>query len=268
VALVEEAQNDDGRTAVRLTAEPARGRRLAARSALPGYQPHVGDRVLLVGDGDDAYICGVLHSTHDGGANSLTLDDGSQARSDGDALELHDAEGRLLLRYRQGALELCAPSGDLELSAPQGHLKLRSALDVTVEAQRDLHQRAGRRLSSDLTHGNAAVTLDAGGTCIEGRALRTKTDELSFEASRLSTVAHQVRTTAKQLVHNVERYELTTDRLVETSRVALREVAGLLQTRAGRVRQLVENVYTLRTRRTVMASKEDTRVDGRKILLG
>ena len=50
------------------------------------------------------------------------------------------------------------------------------------------------------------------------------------------------------------------------------EAAGhapdLAQTRAGRIRTLVQDVYTTHARRTVMVSEEDTSIDGAKVLLG
>ena len=79
-------------------------------------------------------------------------------------------------------------------------------------------------------------------------------------------------TTAQSLSYNVERYELTADRLVEKTRDAFprafRDVGDLLQIRAGRVRTLVQDVYTMCSRRTVMISRQDTSIDGKRILLG
>jgi hypothetical protein len=45
-------------------------------------------------------------------------------------------------------------------------------------------------------------------------------------------------------------------------------VVDLAQTRVGRARTIVSSLFTLQTQRTVIQSKEDTSIDGRKILLG
>ena len=75
-------------------------------------------------------------------------------------------------------------------------------------------------------------------------------------------------TTASSLVQNVERFELTATRLVERTRDAFRDATELAQTRAGRARTLVKGAFALYSRRTALASTEDTSIDGSKVLLG
>jgi hypothetical protein len=84
----------------------------------------------------------------------------------------------------------------------------------------------------------------------------------------VSLVAHEVANTVKHWAANVEHYELVADRLVERSRNSVREVAELLQTSAGRARHLVRTTFSLRSRRSVLRSKKDTSIDGKRILLG
>jgi hypothetical protein len=164
----------------------------------------------------------------------LALPDGASAELRDGALELRDGEGRLLVRYVDGTAEILAPAGDLKLSAPQGRVRLSAALDVEVDAQR----------------------------------VRVRATSTELESGRLSVVARHVGCTAERLAHNVERYELVAERLVEKTRHSFRDVAELLQTRVGRVRTLVRSTYALWSKRTVMSSSEDTSIDGRKVLLG
>lgn len=155
-------------------------------------------------------------------APSLELRDGAVASLVDGGLELRDRGGRLLVRYCDGNAEIAAPSGDLVLSSPTGRVVVRSALDVQVEAGRDLVQRAGRTV--ELSAGAIALTA--------------------------------------------QKYELAATRIFEKSRDTFRSVADLCDTRVGRARTLVSTLFTLKAQRTVMASKEETSIDGRKILLG
>jgi hypothetical protein len=180
----------------------------------------------------------------------LTLPDGATAALAGDALELRDAGGRLLVRYQDGAAEICAPAGDLTLSAPLGRVVLKAATDVEIEAERDITQRAARRAS-----------LKTGALAVEARESRLVTGQATI-------LARHIATTAMTLAQSVERYELTATRIVETARDAFHDVKDLCQTRIGRARTLVKGAYSVHARRAIVASKEETKVDGKKVLLG
>jgi hypothetical protein len=58
------------------------------------------------------------------------------------------------------------------------------------------------------------------------------------------------------------------ERVTERARDSLREITDLAEERAGRVRAVVRGVYALTSRRTVMASEDETSIDGSRILLG
>jgi hypothetical protein len=70
------------------------------------------------------------------------------------------------------------------------------------------------------------------------------------------------------LAQRVERFELTAARLFEKTVDTYREAADLYQTRAGRVRAVIQDAYALYARRTAITSKEETSIDGSKVLLG
>lgn len=201
-------------------------------------------------------------------ARSLELDDGSVATVEGAALELRDPEGRLLVRYVDGTAEIAAPSGDLVLSAPKGRVVMRSALDVEVEAARDVVHRAGRDVQLAAGRAEPQVHIEPRTTSVSGERLRVDAKQAEVTAGTVTTVARAIATTADHVAIAAEKYELTAARLFEKSKDTFREVADLAQTRAGRVRTVVASLFSLHARRTVVASKEDTSIDGRKILLG
>jgi hypothetical protein len=199
----------------------------------------------------------------------LDLPDGGTAELRGEALEVRDREGRLLVRYADGAAEISAPSGDLRLSAPQGRVVLSGALDVAIEAGRDVTHKAGRRIDLSTTAAEEPqVRID--GACTELKSDRLHVQAKSSRAviGQAALVAHAIVTTADRIAVTAGTCELLADRLVERSRDAFREVTDLAQSKLGRVRTLVEGVYSLSSRRTVMVSSDDTTIDGSHISLG
>ena len=189
---------------------------------------------------------------------ALELPDGARAELREGALELRDRAGRLLVRYAAGCAEISVPEGDLTLAAPGGRVVLRSGLDVCIEAERDVTHSAGRRLE-----------LRAAGE------LRVRGDELDVAArtSRLvsanaTVLARAIATTAEHMVLGVGRYELVAERIVERARNTVRDVAELAQSRVGRLRTIVRDVYSLRSRKAELVSEEETSIDGRRVLLG
>ncbi len=200
---------------------------------------------------------------------AIDLPDGARAELRGDALEIRDPEGCLLVRYKDGVAEISAPRGDLRLAAPSGRVVIESALDVSVEAGRDVIQRAGRRFEVSaaapaepqlrVDHTGAEVKVDR--LDVEARSARTVLGQAAVIARAIATTADQVAITAGT-------YERLAERAVERAKDSFREVADLCEERAGRVRALVRGVYALSSRRTTMTSTDDTSIDGSRILLG
>lgn len=197
----------------------------------------------------------------------IELRDGSAAERVGDALEVRDPRGRLLMRFCDGEAELVAAEGDLRLSAPHGGIVLDAAVDVVLTAARDVVQRP-KRASVIETGGATALSVDRRRVAVETDALEVSTRTSRLATADATVMARQITTHAERLAMRVERYELSAGRLVERSRDTFREVVGLLQTKAGRTRTLVSGVASLFSERTVMVSKRDTSIDGEKVLLG
>ncbi len=265
-AVVEEVADRPDRVRIRL-AGPGRGEPLSARLALAmPYRPSAGDRVLVAADDSHAYVVGVLHAAQ---PLSLAAEDGASVEQVDGALELRDPHGRLLVRYTSGETELSTPHGDLTLAAPAGRVVLRSGSDVEIQAARDVTHRAGRRL------GLQAGLVETPQLAVEAKQTRLQSDHVEVRSKRAqlttaqaTVVADRVRTTAQSLVQELERYELTAQRIIERARDAYRDVEDLFQSRVGRARTMVKEVLLLSSRRTVMVSKDETSIDGKRILLG
>jgi hypothetical protein len=180
----------------------------------------------------------------------LELSDGSSAERAGDAIELKAPDGSLILRFEPGKMIISPARGDLELAAPAGRVVLRAAMDVAVEAGRDVTHKAGRKLSLH------AKDLDA-----TARTAR-------LVAADAGIVARRLATTAETIITRCDELELQSVRIVQRAKETVREVEGLAEDRLGRARTLVRDLYSLATRATSMTSEEETAIDGSKILLG
>lgn len=245
--------DDPSHVRVRVAAGGPRSRSAVARLALAvPYRPAEGDRVLIAGEGDELYVIGVLHTS---APQAIALADGGSVSVRESTMELRDREGRLLVRYEDGRAEIAAPAGDLTLSAPEGRVVIASGKDVSIAAGRDEGATPQIRVGSATTS-------------IEVDRLDVKSADSRVSAGRATVTAETLATTATALIQRAERFELTATRLVEKTRDAFREATDLAQTRAGRARTLVKDVYSLFSRRTSMESTEDTSIDGSKILLG
>ncbi|HSN98335.1 MAG TPA: DUF3540 domain-containing protein [Candidatus Nanopelagicales bacterium] len=197
---------------------------------------------------------------------SLPLPDGGSISVEDGAAAIRDAEGRLLVRFKDGAAEIFAPAGDLTLAAPAGRVRLRAGRAVELHVG-DAGDAADAR-DAGQDSAPPQLRVDAATTSLDTPRLDIRTDAARLTAGEASLVARRVATTATEVVHAVERLEINATRLVERTRDTFREAAGLLQTKAGRARTLIDDAYALWSRRTTLASREETSIDGSKVLLG
>jgi phage baseplate assembly protein gpV len=260
---------EDDRASVRLAAGPST-REVSARLALiAGWVPTLGDRVLVSGDADEIWVIGVIKAASPPAVTgAMTLPDGGSIALDGTAVELRDAAGRLLVRYADGSAEIAAPTGDLVLDAPSGRVVLRSGLDVSVEAARDVVHRAGRSMALGVATAEPAIAISPRSVDVRSERVSVAAKQSEARVDEVTTVARAIATRTSTLAITAERYELSATKLVEKARDAFRDVTDLAQSRIGRVRTIVAGAYSQRAQRTVIVSKDDTSIDGRKIHLG
>ncbi|MCC6523841.1 MAG: DUF3540 domain-containing protein [Polyangiaceae bacterium] len=239
----------------------------ARLARIAGYVPSEGDRVLVCFGPEESYVLAVLHAA---APETLRLPDGARAELVDGRLELRDPAGGLLVRYADGHAEIAAPTGDLRLTAPRGRVTIDSALDVSVRSGRDVAVAVGRRFEV-ATEGGAAGTrlaLDPKRAVLGTPELDVTTARARLATGRATVLARSIATTAEHLAQKVVKYELTAERLVERTRDTFRDASDLVQQRAGRLRTLVEGVWSSHARRTVLVSSDETSIDGEKILLG
>jgi len=154
------------------------------------------------------------------------------------------------------APELATPSG-ATASAEGDLIALRNAAGTLLATLDGRSGELALRADADLR-----LSAPAGSVRIEAA------EALSLTASRgeLDVGDLSARTDRTRWITGL--WDLRTERLVERSKEAYRTVTGLLETRAKRLRTLVATTLELRGRRTTVASEKDTRIDGKRVLLG
>ena len=241
-----------------------------ARAAfLPGWQAAPGDQVLTAEVDGETIVTSVLTATRPA---ALALGDGTTVRLESGGMQLVDADGRILVHYRDGHAEVAAPRGDLHLRAPTGRVHIEAATDVRIEATRDLVATGGRssEMSVEGATGELAprVRVERGRVAVSAPELRADARSARLHAQAAAAVVRELATAADRIVTRATTIETTADKAVVRARTLVQQVSGLLETKAGRVRSLIEGAWSLRSTTTSLRSTDDTSIDGKRVLLG
>lgn len=224
--------------------------RARARLALVDYEPAAGDRVLVATDeSGNRYVIGVIGRLRSVAAErGVTTSDGTRARvrigTDGrEALQIVDGQGQLLIEHRPDdqTTVVTSSSQHLEIAAP-GRLRLAAGQGIELACPERLDVQVG---AVDVTARRAAVDAN----------------HVDLAAKTLSTTAERVQLAAQAL-------ELRAHRIVERAHEVFRDVEGLSQTRAGRLKLLASHALDLVGRHTQLRAEQDVKVKGDRVYLG
>jgi hypothetical protein len=244
-------------------------RRMARLARIAGYEPAVGDVLAVVPIGGELVAVAVLEASR---PLVLVARDGASARLVDGAIELSDGEGRLLVRYADGTAEVAPVKGDLKLRAPHGRVSIEAGLDVAIASARDVEIRATRSAELRASSGDSEVAprvrIDAKGATVAGPTVEVRARRARTTAGVLEAIAREMVTKAQRIETSAKHHETHAERVVVVAKDVAHEIADLLETKVGRVRTLVRGVFSLRSRATTMKSKDDTSIDGRRVLLG
>ena len=223
--------------------------RPATIAVFGGYAARAGDVVLTAEtDAADLYVIGVVTALRavtddaDPGRAPSRVEGPAPSSVEGPVV-IRDRAGRAVLEHdpERGKTVLHAPEGDLELRADHG--------SVTVVARDDVKLHGKRRLDlSGATLGASAARVEAlvGDVRVVGKSLRT-----AFETAR----------------HATGILEVQARRIVERAKATYRDAEDLAQTRAGRVRTVVETTFHVLAGTAIVKAEEDVKLKGKKIHL-
>ena len=192
-----------------------------------------------------------------------------------EALVLGIEDDRVRLRAVPGGGEIRARVAVLGYTPAEGDRVIAQEVEGggafvlgVVHASRRACVTAPSGASASI-EGEAIALRDAAGRLL--LTLDGATGELRLEAQkdlRLSAPAGKVVVEASAMSLAVGHYELRAERIIESTTDAFRAASGLLETRAKHARMIVSRTLELFGRRTTIASEEDTRIDGKRVLLG
>jgi hypothetical protein len=127
---------------------------------------------------------------------------------------------------------------------------------------------AAERAPSDSPSRAARLHLEGDRATVGARRIDVDAEHANVTASVVTTLARRIATRVDSATLEARAYEVAVTSLVTKARDTLTEVADSIETRAGAMRSLVKGLFALHSERTALVSKEDTSVDGKKILLG
>ena len=194
----------------------------------------------------------------------VALPSGERARARGaTTLEIVDAAGELIFAYdaAAGVTRLRVPAGSLQILT-DGDLELGAAGRVR------LHGREVQLQSGDDEAGRASVELRSGEATLESRRLAVQAERGDVTIDTATWVGRRLRGTLGEAKVAVGKLRWMADTVRSRAREAYHVVEGLSQTRAGRVRTLVEDSFHLRAQDLFMKARRDTKIDGEQIYLG
>ena len=198
-----------------------------------------GDEVLVLGENPaDLYVIGVLRTSHV--PNRLVSESGAYAAiagsPRGQALQVYSRHNELLFEYDEAKrrARISVDRGDLEFATKAGNIVLSSAHDVVIQGEsvRVSGERGDIQLSQTVLSGNRL--------------------QAHYKEAKLVS----------------DRFEGVFQTLTEKARNVFRNVEQLAQTKAGRIRTLVESTYFFKAKRAFVKSEEDYKIRAKQIHLG
>ncbi len=140
----------------------------------------------------------------------------------------------------------------------------------SVEQSSPLHAVRTTGGASAEVDGERLVLRDARGSIVVVYDAERGTAEITAPKGDLvlSAPHGKIALKAREVECEAGRIDLRADRIFERARDIYRDVEGLLQTRAERVRTLATGAYQLFAGRVNVVAEEDAAVDGKRVLLG
>ncbi len=198
----------------------------------------VGDEVLVVGETPrDLYVIGVLGTLL---PNRLVTQGGAYATvaasPEAQTLRVFSGRNELLFEYDEAKrrARIHVDHGDLEFVTKDGNIVLSSARGVVIQG--DSVRVSGERGDIQLSQTNLSGT-------------------------RLQAHYKEAKVVS-------DRFEAVFQTLTERAKNAFRTIEQLAQTKAGRIRTLVDSTYFFKARRAFVKSDEDYKIRAEKIHLG
>ena len=273
---------EDNKLLVRIEHEQTSFLIEAKNALLDYYSPQVGDELLVSGENFRCcYIIGVLQTSQPQPSvktsdDTVSTAQGALARrhlkNGHETLSVEDDQGHLLFEYdaTENKSRLYAAQGDLSLTALQGDIELISGKNIhckslgglTMESATAAQLRvASEAESSAISLTDKGLLMTSNQVGLRAKSGNIKIEHCQYEGDTFKAVLDR----SKILVGKIETVAI---RIIERAKNVYRHVEELQQTRANRVRTLVEGSYQLNSETSYIKAKKNVNIDGEKIHLG
>jgi len=214
----------------------------------------------------------------DAGAQVIRLETGEEVRlasaGQGQRVEIRSPAGELLFEYdpAAGLTRVHIPQGDLQFVVPHGKVDFAAAHGVRMatpgaiemEGTQGVSLQAGSALRGDRASAEVApgrMKLSAGLFELLAAQGLLRLEDLSYAGRTLSAGLEAARL-------RLDKLESVAGVVTSKAKRFLQDVEGLLQTRAGRARTVVERSYHVKSERVYMQADDAVKINGDKIHLG
>jgi len=167
--------------------------------------------------------------------------------------------------------KLYAAQGDLSLSALHGNIELVSAKNIQCTSlgaiSLDSATATQMRVSSEEEN-KSSINLTENGVLMSSHRIGVQAKEGEFKIKDTLYSGKSFKGMLDRSKVVVGKVETVAVRIIEKAKNVYRQVEELQQTRANRVRTLVQDTYQLDSEICHIKSKKDVNIDGDKINLG
>lgn len=249
--------------------------------ATPGEQiPTVGDRVLVSCDqAGQAYIMGFIRGrlrtpSPTAEPARLSTRDGASAthivEGECECLQIRDRHDRVIFEYRPDV-----GNGTLSMSAGDVRLTAGRSLDLTAGEELRLFSGQGTRIRSlgslrlsSESDRSTEIGLGHGVLMTTAEHFRCTADsgDIRLERGRFQGESLVAQLSSVRLI--VTTLETVVTTIFERATDVFRRVTGLHQLKAGRIRTVSEDSYTVTARQVRLDGEEAVKLQGDKIHLG
>ncbi len=164
------------------------------------------------------------------------------------------------------------PSGVVQLShARERRIRMASGAEAVARGnQLELLDKSGQ-LVARFDSETGCLTLQASGDLdlVSAGKLRLKSEQgVEIEAPRLTQRCEHYELVASDARVSVSRWRLEANRILERSTDVYRRVERVYETRAESIRSVARGALSLLAEKATLRSRDETRVDGKRVLLG
>lgn len=251
-----------------------------ARPALSMFQAAVvGDKVLVSRDSEGKhYVTGIVEMGDGVREQRIRLRDGTQAaltreQTGDDLFQLFSKEGRPIMEYdtKTGKTRFYLSRGDVELNAEDGDLVFNAAGEIRFNSRQtiNLESATGINLAAKTANNiSSKLALKPGRACLSGTEISLHGRRLDLHADQVAVIGKLFKVKTEEIRLVTLRFESLCKDIIQQAHSLYSVIEGLMQTKAKRIRTVVDSNWHLKSENIVIRGVKDVKVKSDKIHLG